>query len=197
MGNIVGEPFKDYVAKQINVRQKIHGAGKSTNRTPEQIQYLNSRNAWVKLASGTSMEQSRLDMIFGSGGNSDSFLGTGLARNFILFNGVRGLSEKINKNQIKTDIDQRSEFESQGIAVINYDNLTDEKIINRNTSYSLQAQRSGIGPNGAYGLGGNEFGQVPMPGIESVDITNLDRGSLKKATIQLRAHNKQQFDIID
>ena len=36
-----------------------------------------------------------------------------------------------------------------------------------------------------------------MPGIESVNITNLDRGSIKRATIQLKAHNKQQFDIID
>ena len=25
MGNIVGEPFKDYVKKQINLRQEIHG----------------------------------------------------------------------------------------------------------------------------------------------------------------------------
>ena len=80
MGNIVGEPFKDYVAKQINVRQEVHGSGKTQNRTPEQIQYLNARNAWVKLASGTSMEQSRLEMIFGPGTTADNLKGTGLAR---------------------------------------------------------------------------------------------------------------------
>ena len=36
-----------------------------------------------------------------------------------------------------------------------------------------------------------------MPGIISADIKALNRGSLKKATVKLTAHNKQQFDIID
>lgn len=206
MGNIVGEPFKDYVAKQINVRQEVHGSGKTQNRTPEQIQYLNARNAWVKLASGTSMEQSRLDMIFGPGGNSDSLLGTGLARNFILFNGVRSLNENINQTKVDQSIASRDDeiasangglFTQNNIPVYTLNSITDEKIQSLNSTYSWGAQRSGIGSGGAYGLGGNEFGQVPMPGIESVNITNLDRGALKKATIQLKAHNKQQFDIID
>lgn len=201
MGNIVGEPFKDYVAKQINVRQKIHGAGKSTNRSIEQIQYLNSRNAWVKLASGTSMEQSRLDMIFGPGGNSNSFLGIGLARNFVLFNGVRKLNKTINEEVIQSIREvtplTRQEILNPGPGVSRDMSYQDGITIGDAVSYSFGAQRSGISSNGAYGLGGNEFGQVPMPGIESVDITNLDRGSIKKATIQLKAHNKQQFDIID
>jgi hypothetical protein len=36
-----------------------------------------------------------------------------------------------------------------------------------------------------------------MPGIENVDIKTLNRGSIKKATVKLKANNKQQFDIID
>ena len=38
--NIVGEPFKDYVAKQVNERQKIHG---KLERTTKELYYLNSQ----------------------------------------------------------------------------------------------------------------------------------------------------------
>jgi len=42
-----------------------------------------------------------------------------------------------------------------------------------------------------------QYGFSPMPGIISADIKALNRGSIKKATVRLKAHNKQQFDIID
>jgi len=36
-----------------------------------------------------------------------------------------------------------------------------------------------------------------MPGIESVDVKALERGSIRRATVTLKAYNKEQFDIID
>ncbi len=42
-----------------------------------------------------------------------------------------------------------------------------------------------------------DWGIVPMPGIESMDIKTLSRGSLEKATIKIKAYSKEQFDIID
>ena len=42
-----------------------------------------------------------------------------------------------------------------------------------------------------------EFGYSPMPGIVSANIKTLNRGSIKKSTVRLKAHNKQQFAIID
>ena len=51
--------------------------------------------------------------------------------------------------------------------------------------------------NGAYGLGGLDFGFKPMPGITSVDITSENRGSLRTANIKIKAWNTTQFDIID
>jgi hypothetical protein len=50
-------------------------------------------------------------------------------------------------------------------------------------------------PNSSYTYG--SYGYSPMPGIENVDIKTLNRGSIKKATVKLKANNKQQFDIID
>ena len=59
-GNLIGEPFRSYVNEQIKARQEIHG---KTNRTTKEIQYLNSRNAWIKLASAVFVEQKRLDYL--------------------------------------------------------------------------------------------------------------------------------------
>ena len=45
MGNLLGEPFDRYVNEQIRARQRLHGA---SNRSTRDLQYLNSRNAWIK-----------------------------------------------------------------------------------------------------------------------------------------------------
>lgn len=64
-------------------------------------------------------------------------------------------------------------------------------------------QRAGIATDGsifnqnAYGLGGLEYGGLrPMPGITSFSIKTETRGSLKTATIGIKAYNRYQFDII-
>lgn len=51
--------------------------------------------------------------------------------------------------------------------------------------------------NSAYGLGGLDYGLVPMPGITSFNIKTETRGSLKTATIGIKAYNRHQFDIIN
>lgn len=51
--------------------------------------------------------------------------------------------------------------------------------------------------NSAYGLGGLDYGILPMPGITSFSIKTETRGSLKTATIHIKAYNRQQFDIIN
>jgi hypothetical protein len=51
--------------------------------------------------------------------------------------------------------------------------------------------------NTAYGLGGLEFGNRPMPGIISANIKTETRGSLKTATVNIKAWNRTQFDIVD
>ena len=54
-----------------------------------------------------------------------------------------------------------------------------------------------LGNNNAYGIGGTEFGLRPMMGIISADIKHENRGSIRRATIQVKAFNRVQFDIID
>jgi predicted chitinase len=65
-------------------------------------------------------------------------------------------------------------------------------------SYDKLQQRDGFlprDPNSSYTYG--SYGFSPMPGIESADVKTLNRGSIKKATVKLKANNKQQFEILD
>jgi hypothetical protein len=52
-------------------------------------------------------------------------------------------------------------------------------------------------PDSVYGLGGNKFGKQPMPGIISAEIKCLNRGSIRSATVQIKAHNQFQFDLLE
>jgi len=49
----------------------------------------------------------------------------------------------------------------------------------------------------AYGIGGNEMGLRPMPGISSVDIKNRNRGSIREATVNFKVWNRVQLEIVD
>jgi len=66
-----------------------------------------------------------------------------------------------------------------------------------NTMHSGIARDKSVINDNAYGLGGVEFGIVPMPGITSFNIKTETRGSLKTATIGIKAYNRTQFDIIN
>jgi hypothetical protein len=72
------------------------------------------------------------------------------------------------------------------------------------TTNSYSSPRAGISNNKnlwnsnfAYGLGGTDYGIQPPPGITGATVDSLNRGSIRKATVTLKAHNKFQFDIIE
>jgi hypothetical protein len=183
-GNLIGEPFRSYVNEQIKARQEIHG---KTNRTTKEIQYLNSRNAWIKLASAVFVEQKRLDLLEGNPLLNGIHKGQDLAINNVLFNGsTRFGNTKFVKNEMKSKAVGLSRDGEQ------------KDFFDPITEFSQQ-QRSGIkGSNRAYGVGGTgQFGYSPMPGIIDMNFKCLNRGSIKKATLNIKAHNKNQFDVID
>lgn len=49
----------------------------------------------------------------------------------------------------------------------------------------------------SYGIGGNEYGKQPMPGVTSVSVNCVNRGSVRFANIQIKAFNTFQFQLID
>ena len=43
----------------------------------------------------------------------------------------------------------------------------------------------------------SEFGPVPMSGITNADIKYINRGSIRKANVKIKAHSKEQFETIN
>ena len=100
MPDLIGEPIPGYVSDQIKIRQLVHGLydrdkNPISSSPVNYLPYLNSRNSWVKLASGTSIDEERLKQInlVGKNGSraqlpiSDN-KGSDFAKNFVLFNGI-------------------------------------------------------------------------------------------------------------
>jgi hypothetical protein len=169
-GSIVGEELSGYVQDQITTRQIAHGSGWNGQRTPEQITYLNSRTAWVKLASGTYLTPEKLASMGFVPTAQEQFQGTGLAKNHILFGGYASLVEG---------------------------NLTSSPdLISGNGTFDVYQRTNFLGNNGAY-TAGQDFGIVPMPGIESLDVKALNRGSLKKAIVKIKVQDRNQLNILD
>jgi len=175
MANIIGEPIASYVYDQNKTRQKIHGSGTPDNpRTPEYIAYLNSKTAWVKMASGIRVTPERLKKETDSHGHSinPNNAWDSLAKNYILFSGVsRLIDDKLQPRGTSTD--------------------------GANNIYSWYNGTYNINPFSTSNNITGEFGLVPMPGIESVDIKCQNRGSIKKVTAKLKCYSPEQFRIID
>lgn len=174
MANIIGEPFKDYVCKQINLRQKIHGKGIGEDqRKPSDLVYFNSKTAWVKLASGIFIEPFRIT----SGGKdeeiNDDEAGVMLAKKNILFGGIANLQ---NNKTLK----QRGTYDVNTIS-----NIWDHEKGVYNVNANLSSNITG------------EFGLVPMPGITNVEVKCLNRGSIKKATVDIKCYSPEQFQILN
>ena len=154
MGNIIGDQFANYVAKQITVRQKAQGSGVDGHRSNGQLSYLNSKTSWVKFASAVSIDPAKLTSL----SLPDSLSGMRLAKQNVLFGGTSYLGGPSSNQWL-------------------YEKPSDVKLSGYNYS--------------------KDWGIVPMPGVEDVSIKTLNRGSLEKATINVKAYSKEQFDIID
>ena len=168
MPNIIGEQIRSYVASQITHRQYAHASGQQdVTRTPEYIAYLNSKTAWVKLASGINISKDRLkkdDILEG-------YYGDVLSRDNILSAGTSRL-DRASKTLI-----QRGTVPTTNIMYDSYGGV-----------YNVNNTINPTNP---------EFGLVPMPGIESAEIRCLNRGSIKKATVKIKCYSPEQFKTIN
>lgn len=70
--------------------------------------------------------------------------------------------------------------------------------------YNSSEQRAGVTKNNnkainqfSYGFGGTQFGIQPPPGIESFEINHINRGSIRRGTLNIKANNKFQFEVIE
>jgi len=149
--NIAGSTFQPFVKKQLEIRKSVVS---KEDRTSSDLQWLTNRNLWVRISSGTDVDQN--NTLFSERGDT-------LSRKYILQAGLTDHSEVIDQA----------------------DNI-----------FRL---RSGLGSDGAYGLGGTEqFGFKPMPGLEGLSIkTGGKLGTLREATFEFTCYNIEQLNIMD
>lgn len=165
MPKLLGEKLQAYVLKQMGIRQFYHGTGVSKKRTPLQMSILNSKTAWVKLASGLEIDETRLR----EENLQDRFIGRALAREHVLFSGISSLDQENDKLIQRGTVPPNNLFSSiNGVYTVNP----------TNNPYT-------------------GFGAVPMPGIESIDVKALNRGSIKETTVKISAYSPEQFKVID
>ena len=197
--SIVGEEFDEFVFDQIKQRQSTQGSGlNGSQRSSEDLQYLSNKNAWVKLASSVEVFDGKIDLAKdfsnalsqlkpgqeatinypdkNSGRkkleklgieNPENYFGVKLAQNSILFNSFSSFS---------TNEEQESQY-LQRYGVTKTTNLWNS--------------------NSLYGIGGTKYGITPPPGILDAKIKSLNRGSIREATVSLKAYNKFQFELIE
>ena len=170
---LIGDGFVDYVKKQITTRQNALG---EYNRDIKNTKAFMTRTPWVRMVSSVDLTEgnekfpgkSVLSTIKDSGNyNGIDLSGDNLAKNFILFNGI--------SNQ-------------QGGITNLYSGITGGPLSGRF--------------GGAYGFGSrddiqNERGFVPMPGITNINFQYKNDGALATATVQIKAFNRSQFQLID
>jgi hypothetical protein len=137
-------------------------------RDSKVLSWINNRTAWIRASSPVSISPDKSKELTGE---KFRYADRQLAKEFVLFNGTVGLLETVTG------------ISSLGFTPVQKAGVTNDKTIINDF---------------AYGFGGNEpQGIVPMPGIESLNITTYSRGALRKAELKLKVHNKYQFGIID
>jgi putative chitinase len=168
--NIFGEGFPKEIISQIEQRQARYG---SNSRTTEELLYTNNKNGWCKLVSSVDITPRTDDtgrVVDYPDSASDRLKLIGIPSSYV---NNQLAKEFVLFNGTSTQ-NENGILQREGIA-------RDKSIVNNNV----------------YGLGGLEFGLSPMPGITSAEIKTLNRGSIKESTVQIKAFNRIQFQIID
>ena len=198
-GNIIGENFSTKVTASIENRQKVHGSGFASKRTPNQIQYLNNRNAWLKLASSVYVigEQTNTNFKYKQNdATGEEFIQTDANRDGI-YDGVErlkaiGISDP--ENFVGNQLAQKTVLF----------NTLQEAQFDSKSEFTSYKSRSGVSKTNSlwnsdysYGLGGSEFGLSPAPGLIDADIKCINRGSIREATVTIKAYNRFQFELLE
>ncbi len=199
--SIIGESFEGYVKSQINTRQILHG---KKSRSNSDLNLLSNQNAWVKLASSvqiisapnkealqakfpdekiTEAQYQAYTKNYGDDKlkalgltNTSKFMGTELAKKSVLFNTISAIDKE---------------------TITNSDGTVKQKGSYRQRSGVLNRKAEVWNDEFSYGLGGTSFGIVPPPGIISAKVNCKNRGSIREATVEIKAQNKFQFELIE
>ena len=173
-GNITGQPFDSGVVDQINARQTVLGL----NPKPDSaLIYQNNKSAFLRLASSVNLEPAlTATQILRERGLPTYLTGDALAKQCVLFGGVTSITTTTPIDAAPGTVFQTESF-TKPVGLIN------------DPSFPF---------DGAYGWGGiGSKGYVPMPGIESANVSFYNRGALQKVDLKIKVYSVEQLQIFD
>jgi hypothetical protein len=181
LSNVIGTPFSENVLQQLYQRAARNS---TTIRSNEEVLFLANKTAWVRMISSVDID---LDNNIVAGSNqtaADTDLG--------VYYQKLGINDTSNYPD-GTSLAKRWILEA-GTSI--YHGNTNSATGATHMDIDL---RSGLGQEGAYGLGGIEQqGYRPMPGLTSVTIDTAGRlGSLRVANINFKVWNMNQLNVIE
>lgn len=183
-------PFDKPIIDQIDLRQFLLGNNPVINDDPTIQNWKFNNSAWIRLASSINLDiqTDSTGSIIGGGvplikklvpnANPLTYSGDRLAKSYVLYGGVSSVLEETTNNNSK-------------ILVSNLDALTNTN------DYFVNSIPDGDFITSTYGFSGLEQGIRPMPGIKSINITYLNRGTNARAEIEIIAFNREQLGIIE
>jgi hypothetical protein len=184
ISNVIGAPFPDYVLRQLANRAYRSSTGTTAlgNRTDQEILYLANKTSWVRLISS-------VDIVLPVTSNTNNVVDINTFVNRLGIEGSGTYTSTATSTYASSDSLAKNWILQAGTSLLN----------NNGTGDSTLTLRQGIGPNGAYGLGGTqELGYRPMPGLNSVTIETTGRlGSLRQATVNFKVWNMNQLNTIE
>jgi len=173
LSNIIGAPFSEYVLRQLAIRAGRSSTGRGVGNVPP----VRSNAEVLYLANKTAWARlvSSVDLDFPPDSKNTNTKYDGYIDDL----GVAGSGTYPEPNSFA-----KNWILEAGTSIQNGNGIT---------------LRQGIGPNGAYGLGGTtELGYRPMPGLTSVNIETTGRlGSLRTATVNFKVWNINQLNAIE
>ena len=195
--SIIGEQIDPSVAIQMQVRQRLRG---KQDRNNTDLNLLYNTNAWLKLASSVRVIS-----------QTDTEISSSTAENKIesipTYNQTTGEYEEEDSNISSGEkrlrdigLDNTGEFTGNQLAkkAILFNTLSElDSSGNTYTTRSGVSKTNSLWNNSSYGLGGTGFGLSPSPGLISAKIDCKNRGSIREATVELKAYNLFQFELIE
>ena len=220
--NLLGKGHKQYVQDQIKLRQEKLGA---LNKSSEDIDWMNGKTSWVRLASSVNVENSLLKIpqtlkeVYknanykaGEDTTDSEKVSPGLRAEIEIVLGQLQAEGKYFDTVEIPDGEQRLELlglgkEYMGRALAERLVLTGgtEAFITTETENNIvvnRQKRKGLSNNpfpeidGAYS-NSKDFGFRAMPGITSFGVKSKSMGSLNEANLTLKVNDAEQLAIID
>ena len=175
--NLTGENFPEYVQKQISKRQELMAEGfvndqhniLENSKSKEKQKFFDNNQGFINVVSCINLDIQKIKDKNKEAGLESIFDSYELGGNTLAKNFI--LRGGVSSNEPFPSSFRRGIRDGENTSLIN---------------------------NSAYGIGNlQKYGQKPMPSLENMEVKSKNRGSLREATLKIKAFSTEDFKVID